>query len=703
MPRIKKLTDYTYSPTNPASEDAIRAQIDDAIQEVYDASSRNDATVNLTGAQTIADVKTFTDGIKIPVASAVDNPIRKDTFETHKTSSDHDGRYYTEAEVNALLLANQQGNHLGTWQGRTPVESDPGIQAIVNEHTEQIKKIAINVKDFGAVGDGINDDSIPLRNALNALNALGGGVLNLLPNSTMLMKSAIDKLSLYNGYYAVELFSNITIKGFNTTIKFDDGFTNKQEYGESSGGNGFISENKENIVIDGIVFDYNGVNNTQPVTPLRTYYGFVFVGGQNVTFKNCHFNDNTGNNIVLFKRQNLQSVIQPKHNNAKIIDCYVHSFGSDVVGNSNKADSSAFYSEWEHTYYNNVQITNNLDPTGGRGGIEIHASNQTIENCYFDKCYPAMYIANDYTTSITINQNILNNVVENCHGGVIIWNVGDIDKFKIKDNKIHVKKSPGLLSNPGGIIQFSNSPTWSKISNGLIENNHIYEFTGLIRNTNQITGIGLQTCESVKIIGNKIENISGYGFVILGNSRLKNTCVVEDNEFKDCYMNQDDTSNAFILLNLTGFSADVKIDKNNISENNGLNRYAFNLTWDLVDDVQVKIRNNILVSILEKIGSRASSVYVLPLEIYASNLLGYYADENGVLTQWTRVNTTTANVNQTYNFPIPFVDDKISIMVTNALENLSNVGVVSYTNSTFTLKSNLSNGNYHIRAIGKIY
>lgn len=36
LTRVKKLTDYTYSPTNPTSEDAIRLQIDDASQEVYD-------------------------------------------------------------------------------------------------------------------------------------------------------------------------------------------------------------------------------------------------------------------------------------------------------------------------------------------------------------------------------------------------------------------------------------------------------------------------------------------------------------------------------------------------------------------------------------------------------------------------------------------------------------------------------------------
>ena len=66
MARTKKLTDPLYSPTNPTSEVAIRAQIDDSIQEVYDQSARNDATVNLTGNQTIAGIKTFSSSPIVP-------------------------------------------------------------------------------------------------------------------------------------------------------------------------------------------------------------------------------------------------------------------------------------------------------------------------------------------------------------------------------------------------------------------------------------------------------------------------------------------------------------------------------------------------------------------------------------------------------------------------------------------------------------
>jgi hypothetical protein len=45
MARVKKLTDSTYSPTIAASEEAIRTQIDDSIQEAHDLALE-DVTVN---------------------------------------------------------------------------------------------------------------------------------------------------------------------------------------------------------------------------------------------------------------------------------------------------------------------------------------------------------------------------------------------------------------------------------------------------------------------------------------------------------------------------------------------------------------------------------------------------------------------------------------------------------------------------------
>lgn len=87
MARTKKLTDPIYSPTNPTSEAAIRSQIDDSIQEVYDQSAKATDTVNLTGNQTIADVKTFSSSPIVPTPTTNFQASTKEYVDTKDATS----------------------------------------------------------------------------------------------------------------------------------------------------------------------------------------------------------------------------------------------------------------------------------------------------------------------------------------------------------------------------------------------------------------------------------------------------------------------------------------------------------------------------------------------------------------------------------------------------------------------------------------
>jgi hypothetical protein len=118
--RTKKLTDSNYSATIAASEEAIRSQVDGAIQEVLDLGEAN--------------------------------------------------------------FTAKAGDHLGTWQGLQPTQAEPGLSATVESHLTDVSSW-INVKNppwapmVAAKGDGITDDTV-------ALNALPEGYIYFIPKST---------------------------------------------------------------------------------------------------------------------------------------------------------------------------------------------------------------------------------------------------------------------------------------------------------------------------------------------------------------------------------------------------------------------------------------------------------------------------------------------------------------------------------------
>jgi hypothetical protein len=115
----------------------------------------------------------------------------KNALETHKSSADHDGRYYTESEVNTILQAyttinditnnrklSANGDFTGSWHGiKTPAYAEPGQAAVVQSHTEQLDDIAINIIKFGASEDNPDNHNAIMSAIDYAYNNGGGTVL----------------------------------------------------------------------------------------------------------------------------------------------------------------------------------------------------------------------------------------------------------------------------------------------------------------------------------------------------------------------------------------------------------------------------------------------------------------------------------------------------------------------------------------------
>lgn len=170
------------------------------------------------------------------------------TVESSLTASTGDVEFaLTKAEVLALGItaadwdaltppANMAAQDLligltGTTIGRVPVGSS-GQQVIVrSDGTVGYVTNTINVKAWGAAGDGVSDDSTEIDNALAAANALGGGVVYfpvgvymrstkmVVPGGVLCRGSGIDYMSAVAGFGGTPTRASIikAAAGFSST------------------------------------------------------------------------------------------------------------------------------------------------------------------------------------------------------------------------------------------------------------------------------------------------------------------------------------------------------------------------------------------------------------------------------------------------------------------------------------------------------
>ena len=162
------------------------------------------------------------------------------------------------------------------------VASEPTAGSFNNLWT-RIQGASFNVADYGAVGDGVTDDTAAIQNALNDANANGGGVVALGPHTYL-----TGTLTLYS-------FVDLRGAGISaTTLKLKTGANADLVWGGSAnaalisiqaawgaGSTGGLA----NWGLYDLTLDGNKAGQTAgPSYPLRVYgYGFII---QNVRIKN---------------------------------------------------------------------------------------------------------------------------------------------------------------------------------------------------------------------------------------------------------------------------------------------------------------------------------------------------------------------------------------------------------------------------------
>lgn len=153
----------------------------------------------------------------------------------------------------------------------------------------------VNVKDFGAKGDGVTDDTQTIKNALN--NVPDGGVLFFPPNSTYLFTEPV-----VGGYdpdtdeQLGKLYQKgITILGYGATLKLADNAT----YTDLINIKGLSNNLIQNVNFEGFTIDGNEINQTSDIN--NSFAGFGVIGAREVvrlTAKNIKIKDFYNDGII---------------------------------------------------------------------------------------------------------------------------------------------------------------------------------------------------------------------------------------------------------------------------------------------------------------------------------------------------------------------------------------------------------------------
>jgi hypothetical protein len=457
-----------------------------------------------------------------------------------------------------------------------------GGTGAVDRNVEQKLQETVSVKDFGAVGDGVTDDTAAINAAITYIGSSGGGSVYA-PRGTYMVSSSTDAIKI--NYDNVRLYGDGIGSTIFKNLASSTGTVIHAYKGTYPGGLTPI----QNIIIENLTVDGNQANIVHNITD--TYQnGINFDYPSDCIVHQCEVKN------VVFQGIVMQGSGDGLSKNCKIYACDVSACGEFGIGLEGGM--------WKSIVSNNTvhDLITVSEVAGGAVGVYVGAigqvgqNNIVIGNAISNIPCNGIQVGDGSVYTLICN-NILTTIGTTAGSAIkVIGNTTSPNHVQITGNRISAGSDKN--SSSIAILNSSTSVGYATVNGNTIADSvgggiQINSGTGAVVSGNAIAGIGSgagaitsgirisASCVNTDVSGNVINTTAGNGVEILAG--CTNTAVRSDNRY----------------LNISGTSV----------SNSGTNSIiegiivAYNPTWTSTSSPQPALGNGALSGRYVRVGN----------------------------------------------------------------------------------------------------
>lgn len=429
----------------------------------------------------------------------------------------------------------------------TSVLYNEGGTGAVDTNVEAKLQQTVSVKDFGATGDGVTDDTAAIQLAIDS-TSVTGATLYVPAGTYMVTPATVQTDEAGTNTVAFLMKSNMSIYAdLGATFKISDGVSS--DAAPKRMAMFFSNQVLSNIKFVGLTMDMNGANN--PISPARpttynlyTQAHILFSGtpsgvaacGNNVYIEKCSFINTAGVTCIGLMQSNTVGVTLG--NNWTIKNNLFSNNGLDTN------DHSSIYGWSENILVDGNTFTNStpyatVGSTGGNVAYEVHGAYTKFTNNYVKNYYQGIWVASNLT-SPTTNVIINNNSFYTSFYGIAFYreSVSEtaISQINIENNAFYLDNFvPSISPLPDTKVAVLINTSYA-VTNVLVANNIASAGVSTIPTAFSFIGacaIAGQLQNDITIRGNKANGLSvGQRVGTIATNGL-GYIFVQDNDFTD--------------------------------------------------------------------------------------------------------------------------------------------------------------------------